>query len=81
MNAVAFYRNSVLCAVVGNLNNTCVTDISNSRYMYGCSSVISYTLTIPAENMTEYEQGSVWKCVYFGDSRFKSLDVTLLTAG
>nr|XP_022339540.1 uncharacterized protein LOC111134632 isoform X4 [Crassostrea virginica] len=80
MSAVAFYRNSVLCAVVGNLNNKCVTDISNNRYMYGCSSAISYTLTIPAENMTKYEQGSVWKCVYFGDSRFKSLDVTLITA-
>ena len=34
-------------------------------------------LTIPAENMTEYEQGSVWMCQYPGDSSFRSPNVTL----
>lgn len=37
----------------------------------------SYTLTIPAENMTEYEQGSVWGCYYPADDSYKSPDVVL----
>ena len=81
INAVTFYRNNDLCAVVGHKDDACLADISITRYMYGCSSRFSYTLTIPAENMTEFEKGSIWRCIYFGVSRFKSFDVTLQIAG
>ena len=50
---------------------------TDPKYTFGCLSKYIYTLTIPAENMTEYEQGSVWRCEDFGYSRVKSSDVTL----
>lgn len=81
INAVTFYRNNVNCAIVGHINGNCVTEETNSKYTYGCFSEFSYTLTIPAENMTEYEQGSVWRCEYFSNSIFRSPDVTLTIAG
>ena len=49
----------------------------NPRYTFACVSEYSYTLTIPAENMTEYEQGSVWGCYYPADGSYKSPDVVL----
>ena len=82
-NAVRFLRNNVPCAIVGHSNGICSYEIPNTRYTYGCSSTSSYTLTIPAENMTEYEQGSMWMCQYSFDLgvRFRSLVVTLHIAG
>nr|XP_022345367.1 hemicentin-1-like isoform X3 [Crassostrea virginica] len=76
-NGVRFLRNNASCAQVGHVDGTCFYGILNTRYTYGCSSPFSYTLTIPAENMTEYEQGSMWMCEYFYDSGFRSLVVTL----
>ena len=81
INAVTFYRNNDLCASVGHKDEACLASISITRYTYGCSSRFSYTLTIPAENMTEFEKGSEWRCTYIGDSKFKSLNVTLHTVG
>ena len=80
-NAVRFLRNNVPCAIVGHSNGICSYEIPNTRYTYGCSSTSSYTLTIPAENMTEYEQGSMWMCQYFIYSSFRSLVVTLHLSG
>ena len=81
INAVAFYRNYARCASVGHLNGMCVIEKNaNLRYTSGCLSEFSYTLTIPAENMTEFEQESVWRCEYYGDSAFRSPDVTLTIA-
>lgn len=64
INAVRFYRNSVVCVVIGyrNLDNTCLYYSLNPRYTYACLSDDVFTLTIPAENMTEMEQGSMWRC-------------------
>ena len=80
---VRFFRNNVLCAIVEHTNGTCSNVIQNTRYTYGCSSTFSYTLTIPAENMTEYERDSMWMCQYSFDLgvRFRSLLVTLHLAG
>ena len=75
-NAVTFYRNSVLCGLIG-LVPQCKMIISDYSYTYGCLTESSYTLTIPAENMTEYEQGSVWRCEYYGSGSIRSPDVTL----
>ena len=80
---VRFFRNNVLCAIVEHTNGTCSNGIQNTRYTYGCASPFSYILTIPAENMTEYEEGSMWMCQYSFDLgvRFRSLVVTLHLAG
>ena len=81
INAVTFYRNNTRCASIGHLNGNCVTVDANPRYTSRCLSEFIYTLTIPAENMTEYEQGSVWRCEYFGNGTFKSSDATLTIVG
>ena len=73
---VIFYRNSAACDVVA-LAPQCKRIISDPRYTYECLTESSYTLTIPAENMIEYEQGSVWRCAYPGGGGFRSPDVTL----
>ena len=75
-NGVIFYRNSIVCSSIG-LVPQCKILITNPKYTYGCLTESSYTLTIPAENMTENEQGSIWRCEYPGDGRFRSPDVTL----
>ncbi|XP_078310226.1 cell adhesion molecule CEACAM1-like isoform X2 [Crassostrea virginica] len=81
VNAVTFLRNDILCGSIGLLRDQeCITLSSNPRYTYGCESQSIYILTIPAENMTEYEQGSVWRCENFADDTFKSSDATLTIA-
>ena len=83
ISAVTFLRNDNLCGSIGLVkyrDQECKILYPNSRYTYGCLSVSSYTLTIPAENMTESEQGSVWRCAYFGIDNFRSPDVTLAIA-
>ena len=71
-----FYRNSAACGIVG-LMPQCKWLISDYRYTYGCLTKSSFTLTISAENMTEYEQGSVWRCEFPGSGYYRSPDVIL----
>ncbi|XP_052691740.1 synaptogenesis protein syg-2-like [Crassostrea angulata] len=80
VNAVKFYRNNILCGLIGYLNNDCVNQSANPRYTYACLSDYVYTLTIPAENMTEYEQGSLWRCEYVVNSSYRSSDVIIKIA-
>ncbi|XP_078310218.1 contactin-5-like isoform X2 [Crassostrea virginica] len=80
VNAVTFFRNGLQCGSIGLVSTTCNMISTDPKYTLGCLSESSYTLTIPAEHMTEYEQGSVWRCKYVGDSRVKSTDVTLKIA-
>lgn len=64
--AVIFKRNTTPCGSVGYINGGCtVGKGANTRYKLECTAIqTSFTLTIPAENMTEYEQGSRWYCEY-----------------
>lgn len=80
VKAVKFYRNKIICVFIGYLNNDCVNQSANLRYTYACLSDYVYTLTIPAENMTEYEQGSLWRCEYVVNSSYKSSDVIIKIA-
>lgn len=77
LNAVSFYRNQALCAVIGHKDKKCLYQSENSRYIYRCQSEYVYTLTIPAQNMTILEQGSMWICRYVVDSSYRSTDVIL----
>uniref|UniRef100_A0A8W8LC32 Ig-like domain-containing protein n=1 Tax=Magallana gigas TaxID=29159 RepID=A0A8W8LC32_MAGGI len=82
VKGVMFYRNNILCVLIGYLNNDCVNQSANPRYTYACLSDYVYTLTIPAENMTEYEQGSLWRCKYvvYSNNGYRSSDVIIKIA-
>lgn len=79
INVVIFKRNGTKCVTIGFNNGNCGTEIVNTRYAYRCDHP-RYKLTIPAENMTEYEQNSVWSCYYAGDGSFRSPNKTLKIA-
>lgn len=80
-NAVIFFRNNFVCGVIGYRNNVCVNQSVNPRYTYGCLSDYAYTLTIPTDNMTEYEQGSMWSCENVFNSNYRSSKAILNIAG
>lgn len=75
--AVKYYRNEKLCAAVGFKDGTCIKQTDNYRYTYDCLTGSRFTLTIPAENLTEDEQGSVWRCLTISHSSVNSSTVTL----
>lgn len=77
INAIHFFRNNDLLAVVGYKDNECTTQATNVRYLYTCLSTSTYTVTIPAENMTESEQRSMWRCEYQTNCSYRSPNVTL----
>lgn len=77
VKGVMFYRNNILCVLIGYLNNDCVNQSANPRYTYACLSDDVFTLTIPAENMTEMEQGSMWRCQNIGHHNYKSSEAIL----
>lgn len=80
-SAIKFYRNEDnLCVVLYQVNDKCTNQSANPRYTYGCSSESTYTLTIPAENMTEYEQNSKWRCEYVFNSSYRSPNMILKIA-
>lgn len=56
VNAVKFYRSDRVCAIIGYIKDKCYLEIYNDRYRYEClpESMHQYTLTLPAENMTEF---------------------------
>lgn len=80
VNAVQFSRDENVLVAIGHINNDCTIQSSTTRYIYACSSDHVYTLTIPAENMTEMEQGSMWRCGYVVNSSYRSSDVMLKIA-
>lgn len=63
-NAIRFYRNNKLCVLIENTNTSCATQSDNCGYSYKCLSESMFSLTIPAENMTEYENRTTWRCDY-----------------
>lgn len=80
-NYIKFYRNgTTFCVVLFQINGECKKQSALPRYTYGCSSESTYTLTIPAENMTEYEQNSKWRCEYGFNSSYRSPDMILKIA-
>ncbi|XP_078325007.1 uncharacterized protein LOC111126447 isoform X2 [Crassostrea virginica] len=73
INAVRFFRNSTYVGTVGRFpNGTCVSDSLHPRYDYQCDTDHVFSLIIPADNMTEYENNSMWQCQYYGDGRYRS---------
>lgn len=59
MSFVNFFRNNVLCVLIGSMSSGCATQSALSRYDYNCVSDFVYSLTILAQSMTEIEQGSI----------------------
>lgn len=70
----------MLCVGIGYGDNGCIITSSNPRYTYGCFSENVYTLTIPADNMTEYEQNSQWHCQSIANASYRSSSTKLKIA-
>ena len=82
INAVTFTRNGIGVGLVGRFSNgTCASFDTHPRYNYRCDTDDIFSLLIPADNMTEYENNSVWQCLYPGDGNYKSSDQLLKIAG
>lgn len=81
ITAVYFIRNGDQVVAIGYINSTCTIHILATRYKYRCSSESTYVVTIPAQKMTEYEQGSVWRCEYIVEGHnYRSPDMVLNVA-
>lgn len=81
INYVLIKRNSILCVGIGYVSGRCLINSDNPRYTYGCLSENAYTLTIPADNMTVYEQNSQWHCESIANSSYRSPSIILNIAG
>nr|XP_022328438.1 uncharacterized protein LOC111127518 [Crassostrea virginica] len=77
LNLVKFIRNDVFVGNIGRTSGNCSVTSLDSRYDYKCVTDRVYSLIIPAQNMTKYENNSRWRCEYFGDAKLKSLDALL----
>ena len=81
LNLVKFIRNDVFVGNIGRTSGNCSVTSLDSRYDYKCVTDRVYSLIIPAQNMTKYENNSRWRCEYFGDAKLKSLDASLKIGG
>lgn len=70
-----------MCVGIGYVSGSCQINSNNPRYIYGCLSENAYTLTIPADNMTEYEQNSQWDCESIANASYRSSSIILNIAG
>lgn len=78
---VKFFRNNVLIVTIGMQGERCVPRYNDSNYSSQCKSNVTYTLTIPANRMTEFEQKSIWRCEYVTiPIKYRSPDVILKIA-
>lgn len=71
-NYVLIKRNNVLCVGIGIVNGGCQINSDNTNYTYHCLSENVYTLIIPADSMTEYEQNSEWYCSFIANVSYRS---------
>lgn len=76
-NGVQFERNGTIAVFLLNDNGDCKRYSENPNYTYECLPEWKFSLTIPAENMTEVEQGSEWQCIYAFDGDYKSPKIIL----
>lgn len=81
LSTVKFYRNYILCVSMGSTSSGCVIQNALPRYNYNCVSDLVYSLTIPAESMTEFEYDSFWKCEYYHEPLYKSPNIHIKFAG
>lgn len=75
--AVYFYRNNNQTALVGMQGSNCIIQSADPRYSYLCLTRNIFLLTIPAENVTEIEQKSTWRCEYVFNASYRSQDAIL----
>lgn len=79
ISGITFIRNNKPVAVLVHKSGRCESTKKDPRYLYECAE-FTYNLIIPAENMTEFEQGSVWRCFYPGNGTYTSQNATLNVA-
>ena len=82
INTVSFYRNNTHVGSVARLTNgICATYSLHPRYDYRCVTDHVFSLIIPGDNMTEYENNSFWHCQYYGVGHYRSSNQLLKIAG
>lgn len=74
---ILFYRNNYRTVLIGMKGSQCATQSADPRYSYQCLTENVFSLTIPAENMTEFEQKSTWRCEYLFNVSYRSSQVIL----
>lgn len=77
---VYFYRNNNINALVGMQGSRCIIQNADPRYSFQCLTRNIFLLTIPAENVTEIEQKSTWRCEYVFNASYRSHDAILYIA-
>ena len=78
---VTFTRDGIEVGMVIRFpNGTCVSVSLHPRYDYQCDTDHVFSLIIPANNMTEYENNSMWQCEYIGGG-YRSSNQLLKIAG
>lgn len=79
---IMFFRNGSPCGQIGVIGGICKTFGLNPRYVFECQqdNQHRFTLTIPAENMTESEQSSVWQCRYFDESVLSPMETLTIAS-
>ena len=82
VNGIFFFRNATPCGQIAMVGGKCTTFALNPRYVFECQqdNQHRYTLTIPAENMTEFEQRSVWQCRYVDDSVWSPMETLTIAS-
>lgn len=81
-NVIIFFRNESPCGQIGMIGGMCKTFALNPKYVFECQqdNQHRFTLTIPAENMTESEQSSIWQCRYVDESVFSPLETLTIAS-
>ena len=82
INGIIFFRYGSPCGQIGVADGKCITFALNPRYVFECqqNNKHMFTLTIPAENMTEFEQGSVWQCRYLDESLWSPMETLTIAS-
>ncbi|XP_078325011.1 neogenin-like isoform X2 [Crassostrea virginica] len=66
-DVVIFRRNDIDVGLIVRFpNKTCKAFSMHPRYDYRCDTDHTFSLIIPANSMTEYENNSMWRCEYAG---------------
>ena len=82
LNGIIFFRDGSLCGQMGVIGGNCKTFALNPRYVFECQqdNQHRFTLTIPAENMTESEQSSIWQCRYVDESVWSPMETLTIAS-
>lgn len=80
VDSVTFRRYQKTACVVGYVKSKCLALSEINGYKCECITRQSFNLTIPAENMTKFEQNSSWRCEHTVIADYQSAYHSLIIA-